>query len=335
MKVFEIRESFGIDNLKLAERQEAALQPGQTRVRVRATSLNYRDLMTVQHGGARGIRLPLIPLSDGAGEVVEVGPGVSRVKPGDRVMGIFMQTWLAGEPTQAHAQSALGGAIDGMLAEQVVLHEDGLVHVPDYLSYEEAATLPCAAVTAWQGLMTKGGLQAGDTILVLGTGGVSIFALQFAAIAGAKTIITSSSDAKLERAKQLGGAEIINYKATPDWEKRVLELTDGVGVDHVVEVGGVGTLEKSLQAVRIGGTVSLIGVLTGAGTMDPMAILRKSIRMQGIYVGSRAMFEAMNRALSLHTLRPVIDRAFPFEESRQALAYMASAAHFGKIVVTL
>ena len=222
-----------------------------------------------------------------------------------------------------------------MLAEHVVLHEDGLVHVPDYLSYEEAATLPCAAVTAWQGLMTKGGLQAGDTILVLGTGGVSIFALQFAAIAGAKTIITSSSDAKLEQARKLGVAECINYKATPDWEKRVLELTDGVGVDHVVEVGGVGTLEKSLQAVRIGGTVSLIGVLTGSGTMDPMAILRKSIRMQGIYVGSRAMFEAMNRALSLHTVRPVIDCAFPFEESREALSYMESAAHFGKIVVTL
>ena len=335
MKVYEIRDAFGIDNLKLAERQEATLQPGQARVQVRATSLNYRDLMTVQHGGARGVKLPLIPLSDGAGEVVEVGPGVSRVKPGDRVMGIFMQTWLAGEPRQAHAASALGGAIDGMLAEQVVLHEDGLVHVPDYLSYEEAATLPCAAVTAWQGLMTKGGMQAGDTILVLGTGGVSVFALQFAAISGAKTIITSSSDAKLEQARKLGAAECINYKAMPDWDKRVLELTDGVGVDHVVEVGGVGTLEKSLQAVRIGGTVSLIGVLTGSGTMDPMAILRKSIRMQGIYVGSRAMFEAMNRAMSLHEVRPVIDRAFPFEESREALAYMESAAHFGKIVVTV
>ena len=335
MRVFELRNAFGIDNLKLGERPDTALRPGQTRIRVRATSLNYRDLMTVKHGGARAVRVPLIPLSDGAGEVVEVGPGVSRVKPGDRVMGIFMQTWLAGEPTQAHAESALGGAIDGMLAEHVVLHEDGLVHVPDYLPYEEAATLPCAALTAWQGLMTKGGLQAGDTILVLGTGGVSIFALQFAAIAGAKTIITSSSDAKLEQARRLGAAECINYKATPDWEKRVLELTDGVGVDHVVEVGGVGTLEKSLQAARIGGTVSLIGVLTGSGAVDPMAILRKSIRMQGIYVGSRAMFEAMNRALSMHTVRPVIDRAFPFEESREALSYMESAAHFGKIVVTL
>ena len=335
MKVMELRQAFGIDNLKMAERQDTALQPGQARVRVRAASLNYRDLMTVKHGGARGVQLPLVPLSDGAGEVVETGPGVSRVKPGDRVMGIFMQTWLAGEPTQADAASALGGAIDGMLAEHVVLHEDGLVHVPDYLSDEEAATLPCAAVTAWQGLMTKGGMQAGDTILVLGTGGVSIFALQFAGIAGARAIITSSSDAKLERARELGAAHCINYKTTPDWEKRVLELTDGVGVDQVVEVGGVGTLEKSLQAVRVGGYVSLIGVLTGSGTMDPMAILRKSIRMQGIYVGSRAMFEAMNRTMTLHKLRPVIDRAFRFEESPQAFSHMESANHFGKIVVTV
>ena len=335
MKVFELRDAFGIDNLKPGQRPDAALQPGEARVRVRAASLNYRDLMTVKHGGGRGVQLPLIPLSDGAGEVVETAPGVSGVKPGDRVMGIFMQTWLAGEPSQADAASALGGAMDGMLAEHVVLHEDGLVHTPAYLSDEEAATLPCAAVTAWQGLMTRGGMQAGDTILVLGTGGVSIFALQFANIAGARTIITSSSDAKLERAKALGAAHCINYRTTPDWEKSVLELTDGVGVDHVVEVGGVGTLEKSLQAVRVGGTVSLIGVLTGSGTMDPMAILRKSIRLQGIYVGSRAMFEAMNRAMALHELRPVIDRAFPFDESPQALAYMESAGHFGKIVVTL
>lgn len=335
MKVMELRDAFGIDNLKLAERADEPLRPGQTRVRVRATSLNYRDLMTVKHGGGRGVKLPLIPLSDGAGEVVEVGPEVSRVEPGDRVMGNFMQTWLAGEPTQAHAASALGGAIDGMLAEHVVLHEDGLVHTPDYLSDAEAATLPCAALTAWQALMTQGGMQAGDTILVLGTGGVSIFALQFAGIAGARAIVTSSSDAKLERATELGASHTINYRTTPNWEQKVLDLTDGIGVDHVVEVGGVGTLEKSLQAVRVGGAVSLIGVLTGSGTMDPMAILRKSIRLQGIYVGSRAMFETMNRALSLHQLRPVIDSTFPFEESPHALSYMESAGHFGKIAVAV
>jgi NADPH:quinone reductase-like Zn-dependent oxidoreductase len=335
MKAWEITDTFGIDALRLVERETPTPQHGQVLVRVRATSLNYRDLMTVKHGGLRNLRLPLIPLSDGAGEVVTVGEGVTRVKAGDRVAGIFMQTWLAGDPRAEHGKSALGGAIDGMLAEQVVLHEDGLVHVPEYLSYEEAATLPCAAVTAWQALVTKGGLQVGDSVLVLGTGGVSIFALQFATAAGARVILTSSSDKKLDRARQLGAAEGINYKTTPDWEKRVLELTDGVGVDHVVEVGGPGTLEKSFRAVRTGGTVSLIGILTGAGKIDPMPVLMKSIRLQGIYVGSRDMFEAMNRALAVHKIRPVIDRVFPFAEAREALKYMESAAHFGKIVITL
>ncbi len=232
-------------------------------------------------------------------------------------------------------EGTLGGAIDGMLSEYVVLHEDGLVHTPDYLTDEEAATLPCAAVTAWQGLATQGGLTVGETVLALGTGGVSIFALQFAVAAGAQVLITSSSDAKLERAKALGAAEVINYRAAPDWDQRVLELTDGVGVDHVVEVGGAGTLEKSLRAVRVGGAVSLIGVLTGAGTADPSLILRKSIRLQGIYVGSREMFEAMNRAMTLHQIKPVIDRTYPFEEARDAFKYMESAAHFGKIVITI
>jgi NADPH:quinone reductase-like Zn-dependent oxidoreductase len=336
MKVFEIRDKFGIDVLRLSERSDPTPEHGQVVVRVKATSLNYRDLMTVKHGGRfRDLRLPLIPLSDGAGEVVKVGDGVTRVKPGDRVAGIFMQTWLAGEPAPAHARSALGGAIDGMLAEQVVLHEDGLVPVPEYMSYEDAATLPCAAVTAWQALVTKGGLKAGDTVLVLGTGGVSIFALQFAQVAGARVIITSSSDAKLARARQLGAADVINYKTTPDWDKRVLELTAGMGVDHVIEVGGAGTLGKSLQAVRVGGTVSLIGILGGPGEIDPMPVLMKSLRLQGIYVGSREMFEAMNQAMTTHKIRPVIDRAFPFAETREALKYMESAAHFGKIVITL
>jgi NADPH:quinone reductase-like Zn-dependent oxidoreductase len=249
--------------------------------------------------------------------------------------GIFMQTWLAGDVTTAYAQSALGGALDGMLAEQMVLHEDGVVHVPEHLSYEEAATLPCAAVTAWQALVTKGGLKAGDTVLVQGTGGVSIFALQFATMTGARVIVTSSSDEKLERARQLGAAEVINYRTTPDWDQRVLELTGGAGVDQVVEVGGAGTLERSFRAVRVGGTVSLIGLLTGSGEINPMPVLMKSIRMQGIYVGSREMFESMNRAIAVHRMRPVIDRGFPFAEVRKALKHMESAAHFGKIVITL
>jgi NADPH:quinone reductase-like Zn-dependent oxidoreductase len=334
MKAFEIGNEFGIDALKLTERPELIPQHGQVRVKVRAVSLNYRDLVTVKHGGARGIRLPLVPCSDGAGEVVAVGPQVTRVRPGDRVAGTFFQSWLAGDIQPSHFASALGGGIDGMLAEQVVLHEDGLVPVPDYMTYEDAATLPCAAVTAWQGLVTKGGMKAGDTILVQGTGGVSIFALQFAVMTGARVIITSSSDEKLARAKQLGAWETINCKKTPDWAHRTLELTNGEGVDHVVEVGGAGTLEQSFKATRIGGTISLIGVLTGfAGKVDPLPVLTRSLRLQGVYVGSREMFEALNRAMAVQQMKPAIDRVFPFAQSREALKYMESAAHFGKIVI--
>jgi NADPH:quinone reductase-like Zn-dependent oxidoreductase len=336
MKAFVIADQFGIDALKLTERPDPTPGHGQVVVKVKAVSLNYRDLLTVTQGGMRNLRLPLIPCSDGAGEVIKVGLGVTRVKPGDRVASTFFQTWLAGDIAASYGQSALGGAIDGMLAEQVALHEDGLVHIPEPLSYEEASTLPCAAVTAWQGLVTKGGLKAGETVLVQGTGGVSIFALQFALMAGARVLITSSSDEKLARAKQLGAAAVINYQTTPEWGKRVLELTDGVGVDHVVEVGGAGTLEKSFQAARVGGTVSLIGVLTGAGgQVNPLPVLFKSLRLQGVYVGSREMFEAMNRAIAIHRMRPVIDRVFPFAQTREAFKLMESAAHFGKIVIAL
>jgi NADPH:quinone reductase-like Zn-dependent oxidoreductase len=336
MKTWEIKETFGIDALKLSERPDSPLQPNQVRIRVKAVSLNYRDLMTVKQGGARGAKLPLIPCSDGAGEIVEVGPNVSRVKKGDRVAGIFFQNWLTGDIEAGHFASALGGSIDGMLADHVVLHEDGVVHLPDYMTYEDAATLPCAAVTAWQGLVTKGGMKAGDTVLVQGTGGVSIFALQFAVMSGARVIITSSSDEKLARAKQLGAWETINYKQTPDWAQRTLELTDREGVDHVVEVGGAGTLEQSFKATRIGGTVSLIGVLTGfAGKIDPYPVLMKGLRLQGIYVGSREMFEAMNKAMAVQKIKPVIDKVFPFTEAREALKLMESASHFGKIVIAI
>lgn len=336
MKAWEIKDTFSIDGLTLSERPDPALPAGHIRVRVKAVSLNYRDLATVKHGGARQVRLPLIPCSDGAGEVVETGPGVTRVKTGARVAGTFFQNWLAGDIRTEHFASALGGSVDGMLADRVVLHEDGVVSVPDYMTYEDAATLPCAAVTAWQGLVTKGNMKAGDTILVQGTGGVSIFALQFGVMAGARVIITSSSDEKLARAKQLGAWATINYKTTPDWAKRTLELTNGEGVDHVVEVGGAGTLEQSFKAARVGGTVSLIGVLTGfAGKIDPYPVLTKGLRLQGIYVGSREMFEAMNKALAIHQTKPVIDRVFPFTEARAALSLMESAAHFGKIVISV
>ena len=334
MKTYEIQSDAGIDSLTLVERPEPKPGWGQVLIRVRATSLNYRDLIVVQGGYGNKEKLPLIPMSDGAGEVVAVGEGVTRVKVGDRVAGTFFQDWIAGALTKEKMNSALGGAIDGLLTEYAVLSQDGLVLLPDHLSYEEGATLPCAAVTAWHALVTKGSVTAGETVLVLGTGGVSIFALQFAKMHGARVIVTSSSDAKLERAKELGASEVINYKSTPNWEERVYELTARNGVDHVVEVGGAGTLEKSIRAVRVGGRISLIGVLTGGtGEVNPMPVLMKSLTVQGIYVGSREMFEAMNQAIALHQLKPVIDRIFPLTEAQEAYRYMKSAAHFGKIVI--
>jgi NADPH:quinone reductase-like Zn-dependent oxidoreductase len=335
MKVFEIQRGFGFDNLILTERPEPRLGAGQILVKWRAWSLNFRDLLVVKGLYNPKLRLPLIPLSDGAGEVVDVGEGVTRVKAGDRVAGIFMQKWLDGEVTEAKARSALGGGIDGILAELSVLDGDGVVGVPDHLTDEEAATLPCAAVTAWHALITEGGSKPGDTVLVQGTGGVSVFALQFARLAGARVIATSSSDDKLARASRLGASDGINYRKTPDWETRVGELTGGIGVDHVVEVGGAGTLPKSMRAVRPNGRISLIGVLSGRGEVNPTPILMKNIRVQGIFVGSREMFEAMNRAIAVHQLRPVVDRVFPFREVPEALRYLESGAHFGKVVIRL
>jgi NADPH:quinone reductase-like Zn-dependent oxidoreductase len=333
MKVYEIR-AFGQDGLKPADRPQPQPGPFEVLLRVRACSLNYRDLMMLRGHYNPRLRMPRVPLSDGAGEVAAVGPGVSRVKVGDRVAGIFMQKWVCGELTDTKARSALADSIDGMLAEYVVLNEDGVVAVPENLSDEEAATLPCAAVTAWHGLITEGQVKAGDSVLVQGTGGVSLFALQFARLSGARVVITSSSDDKLRRARELGAAETINYKATPEWADRVRELTGGRGVDHVVEVGGAGTLGQSLKAVRLGGRISLIGVLSGAtGQVNPLPVLMKGVRVQGIFVGSREMFEAMNRAIALHQLRPVVDRVFPFAEAVEAYRYLESAAHFGKIVI--
>ncbi|MEH1803475.1 MAG: NAD(P)-dependent alcohol dehydrogenase [Nostoc sp.] len=334
MKAYEIQSNAGIDALALVDRPEPKPAAGQVLIQIKAISLNYRDLLVIEGAYGGGQQYPLIPASDGAGEVVAVGEGVTRVKIGDRVAGIFFQDWIYGSLTKEKMKSDLGGGIDGMLAEYVVLHQDGLVILPDHLSYIEGATLPCAAVTAWHGLVTKGNIGAGDSVLLLGTGGVSIFALQFAKIHGARAIITSSSDEKLARAKQLGADETINYKTTSDWEKQVYQLTNRTGVDQVVEVGGAGTLPKSLQAVRIGGRISLIGVLSGRGNeIDPMPILFKSLTVQGIYVGSREMFEAMNQAMQQHQIKPIIDRVFPFTEAREAYHYLKSAAHFGKVVI--
>ena len=333
MRAFEIGEGFGFANLKMVEKADPEPGYGKALVKIRAVSLNYRDLLVVTGAYSRSLRLPLVICSDGAGEVLQTGEGVTRVKRGDRVAAIFMQGWIAGELSDEANRSALGGAIQGVLAEKVVLHQDGLVHLPQYLSYEEGATLPCAAVTAWHALVAAGKVKTGDTVLVLGTGGVSIFALQFAKLAGARVVLTSSSNEKLERARQLGASELINYKANPEWEQRVRELTGGNGVDHVIEVGGAGTLPRSIKSVRLGGRISLIGVLTGTGDVNPLPLVMKNICLQGIYVGSREMFEAMNRAIALHQMRPVIDRVFGFDETPEALRYMQSGAHFGKIVV--
>jgi NADPH:quinone reductase-like Zn-dependent oxidoreductase len=336
MKAYEITEPKGIDSLKLVDRAIPKPKTNEVVVRVRATSLNYRDLITVKGGAVtRGIRLPLIPLSDGAGEVVEIGNEVTRFKVGDRVVASFFQSWLAGPIAASFFRSALGGAVDGMLAEYVALSEEGLVPIPDYMSFEEAATLPCAAVTSWNALVVTGRLTAGDCVLVMGTGGVSIFALQFARIHGARVIATSSSDAKLARLRELGASDVINYKMTPDWEAKVPEMTEDAGVDHVVEVGGAGTLAKSIRAVKLGGRISLIGLLAGGGQIDPMPILLKGITLQGIYVGSRAMFEQMNRAMEINRVHPVIDRVFPFSEAREAYRYLESGTHFGKICIAV
>lgn len=334
MKVWEVQSKAGLDALTLVERSEPQPGVGQVLLKMRAVSLNYRDLLTVKGAYSSKQKLPLVPFSDGVGEVVAVGDGVSRVKVGDRVAGIFMQTWLAGKFSADKAKSALGGAIDGVLAEYVTLDEDGVVHVPEHLSDEEAASLPCAAVTAWNALITEGNFQPGETVLVQGTGGVSVFALQFAKMMGAQVIATSGSDQKLDRLQQLGASELINYKTTPNWDEKVWELTGGVGVDRIVEVGGANTFGQSLRAVCYGGHISLIGVLSGLkAEVSTVSILHKGIRVQGIYVGSREMFEAMNRAIALHGMKPIIDRVFPFEQVREALEYMESGAHFGKIAL--
>jgi NADPH:quinone reductase-like Zn-dependent oxidoreductase len=306
----------------------------QVLVRVRACSLNFRDLGIVRGSYRMPVRDNVIPLSDGAGEVVEVGPGVTRCKAGDRVAGNFFQRWPGGEPApDAHA-SALGGSIDGMLAEYALLEEDGVVQIPAHLSLEEGATLPCAAVTVWHAMVEHAKLKAGDIVLLQGTGGVSIFGLQFARAMGIAAIITSSSDEKLQRAKALGAAHGINYKTNPDWDKAAMQFTGGRGVDHVVEVGGAATLTRSFGAIRVGGKITLIGGLSGgASELNPGLIFARRANVQGISVGSTQMFMAMNRAIEVSALKPVIDKVFGFDEAQAAYRHMASGAHFGKIVI--
>jgi NADPH:quinone reductase-like Zn-dependent oxidoreductase len=335
MKVIELQSKFNLDSFRVVDKTPPKLAPHHVRVLMRAASINYRDLLVATSAYDPRIRLPIIPLSDGAGKVMEIGLDTTRFKVGDRVANVFMPGWLEGELTQEKGQSALGAHNNGVLAEYVDLPEDAWVRIPDHLTFEQAATLPCAAVTAWNALIAQGNLKAGETVLLQGTGGVSLFALQFAKISGARIIITSSSDEKLARAQKIGASEGINYRSAPDWDKRVRELTDGRGVDYIVEVGGAGTLPRSFKAVRTGGLISLIGVLTGAGDVNPMPLLMKGVTMRGIYVGSRAMFESMNRAISLHKIEPVIDRVYDFAKIGEALTYLKSGTHFGKVVIRI
>ena len=334
MKAYEIQK-FGLDGLTLADRPTPELGPNQVLVKMHAWSLNYRDWMTVTGRYNPRLKLPQIPLSDGAGEVVAVGPGVKNAKAGDRVANTFFERWVSGEATDEKARTALGAGRDGVLAEYVVLHEEGILPVPDHLSYAEAATLPCAAVTAWHALVVEGRIKAGDVVLTLGTGGVSIFALQFALLNGARVIITSSSDEKLGKARQLGAFQTINYRELPDWGKHARQIAEGRGVELVVELGGAGTFNQSVAAVRRGGTVCLIGALAPASEVNLVAVLMNGIRVQGIFVGSRDMFSSMNSAIARHRLHPIIDRTFGFDEVREAFSLMESGKHFGKICIQI
>ncbi|MFO7687156.1 MAG: NAD(P)-dependent alcohol dehydrogenase [Desulfobacterales bacterium] len=335
MKVFQIQDDWSMDHLKIAEREQPEPGPGEVLLQVKAASINYRDLVVPLRGyGSFTGTLPLVPISDGVGEVVEIGAGVTRVATGDRACPMFMQKWIAGEPDLTRITSTLGGPIDGVMQEYIVVNEEGLAKVPEYLTDEEAATLPCAALTAWSALVTEGDVKAGDTLLVQGTGGVSLFALQFAKLLGAKVIVISSSDDKLKRVAALGADEGINYINVPEWGKAVKKLTRGEGVDHIVEVGGEKTLPQSLRVIRPGGTISMIGVLSGVNMGVSLGlIVTRKVRLQGITVGHRDSFEAMTRAIGQHQIKPVIDRVFAFKELKEAMEYLRQGKHFGKICI--
>lgn len=330
-RAYELK-AFGLENIQPADRQLNELGEHDVLVKMHAVSLNYRDFLMAKGLYSRNLKLPLVLLSDGAGEVADIGKSVTRFKKGDRVTPIFMQGWIGGDLTKSAANTALGGAIDGVLLHEGIFSEEGLVRIPEHLSYEEAATLPCAALTAWNAMFENGRVLPGSTVLALGTGGVSIFALQLAKAAGAHVIITSSSDEKLERAKKLGADFTVNYKQNPDWEKPITQAyTDGI--DNIVEVGGAGTLDRSIKLVKPGGQISLIGLLAPQAPFNITNLLMKGARIQGIFVGSRQMFERMNRSIEQSGIKPVIDKTFKVDQIKEALETMESGSHFGKIVL--
>ena len=335
MKVFQIQDDWSMEHLQVTERTQPRPGPGEVLLHMKAASVNYRDLVVPIRGyGSFTGTLPLVPISDGVGEVAEIGTGVTRVTTGDRVCPMFMQKWIAGEPDLTRLSSTLGGPMDGVMQEYMVVDEEGLAKAPEYLTDEEAATLPCAALTAWSALVTEGDVKAGDTVLLQGTGGVSLFALQFSKLLGAKVIIISSSDDKLKKAAALGADEGINYKNAPEWGKAVKKLTGGKGVDHIIEVGGEKTLPQSLRVIRPGGTISMIGVLSGINMGVSLGlIVTRKVRLQGITVGHRDSFEAMTRAMSQHQIKPVIDRVFPFDALKESMEYLRQGKHFGKICI--
>lgn len=336
MRVFQIEDDWGFDNLRLSERPQPEPGPGEVLLKMRMASLNSRDLIVPDRGYGRATgNLPLIPVSDGVGEVVAVGDGVTRVAVGDRVTPTYFQRWVSGDPTPDRFASALGGPLDGVMAEFVCLSQDGVVRVPDYLSDAEAATLPCAALTAWSAVVTHGATRPGDRVLIQGTGGVALFALAFAKRAGAHVTVISSSDEKLERVRSMGADETVNYSEVEDWARATREITaDRGGYDNIIELGGAKTLPLSLRAVRPGGTLSMIGVLTGLNIETSLGlIVARQVRLQGVTVGHRDGYEAMLAAMAQHEIRPVLGARFGFEELKEALAHLRAGGHFGKTLI--
>jgi NADPH:quinone reductase-like Zn-dependent oxidoreductase len=334
VKAYEINPATADGVLRLVDRPDPKPEAGEVLVRIRAASLNYRDLLVADN--AYGVSTNnLIPLSDGAGEIIALGAGATKHRISDRVAGAFYPDWISGPITAGNKKRGLGGTIDGVLAEYLVLGEDALIPVPQHLSFEEAATLPCAALTAWNALTEISRLRPGQSILLQGTGGVSIFALQFAKAMGAQVFHISSSREKLARLREMGADHVLNYRENPDWDSQVLSLTNGRGVDVVVEVGGPGTLERSFRAVRVDGSIVTIGFVGGGAEINPRMIIGRAIRLTGISVGSADMFNDMNRAIALHGLRPVVDEVFPFERAADAYAKLRAGRHFGKVVITV